>query len=111
MIKAITHTYTTIHGYRRQITLALLATGAALAVVYSINLYRVISYTISIQRVTTQVAAIDTAINKLDAEYIILSSAVTPDTLVARGFDQGRVSAFISRTAALGRVVLVGHEL
>lgn len=115
MTKAIAHasinTLATLHGYRRQITLALLATSIMLVATYAINLYRVISHTIALQRVTTQVAALDGAVNKLDGQYIALSHTITPDAVAARGFDQGKVSAFISRTASLGRIALVGHEL
>jgi hypothetical protein len=111
MTKALAHTYTTIHGYRRHITLALLATSAVLVAIYAINLYRVISHTIALKHVTTQVASLDASVDKLDSQYIALSHSITPDAIAARGFDQGKVSAFISRTTSLGRIAMVGHEL
>lgn len=115
MTKAIAHasinTLATLHGYRRQITLALLATSVMLVSVYAVNLYRVISHTIALQNIKVQVIALDGVVNKLDSQYITLSHTITPDAVAARGFDQGKVSAFISRTASLGRIALVGHEL
>lgn len=111
MTKALAHTYTTIHGYRRHITWALLATSAVLVAIYAINLYRVISHTIALKQVSAQVASLDASVATLDSQYIALSHTITPDAIAARGFDQGKVSAFISRTASLGRIALAGHEL
>lgn len=111
MTKAIAHTYSTIHGYRRHITMALMAASMVCALVYAANLYRVISHTLALRQVVAETAALDTAISKLDAQYISISHTITPDSLSARGFEQGKVSAFISRTASLGRIALAGHEL
>lgn len=111
MTKAIAQTYTTIHEYRRQITLALLATSLVLVTIYAVNLYRVISNTLAIQNIRAEVATLEMSLDKLDSQYIALSHTVTPDAVTARGFDQGEVSAFISRTASLGRIALAGHEL
>ena len=111
MTQAIAHTYTLVHDYRRQITLALCATCAVLALVYAVNLYRVISYTISLQHMHAEQVALDASIQALDTQYLAISSKITPDTLSAYGFGQATVHSFISRTASLGRVALVGHEL
>ena len=111
MTKAIARTYTTFHTYRRQINLALLATCAMIALVYALNLYRVISDTIALQQVTVQVSALDLAVDKLDSRYIAISHTITPDVVTARGFGQGKVSAFISRTTSLGRLAVTAHEL
>jgi hypothetical protein len=115
MTKAIAHTsihvVSTLHGYRRQITLALVATSAMLVAIYAVNLYRVISHTVAIQDLGAQAAALDASVDKLDGQYVALSHAITPDAISARGFGQGKVSAFISRTASLGRIALAGHEL
>ncbi len=111
MTKAIAHTYTTFYGYRRQISLALMAASMVCALIYAANLYRVISHTLALRQVTAQTAILDTAISKLDTQYISISHTITPESLSARGFEQGKVSAFISRTASLGRIALAGHEL
>ena len=111
MTKAITQTYTIAHEYRRQITTALLATCMVFALVYAMNLYRVISHTIALQQVNLQANALDASIQHLDAQYIGISSKITPDNIHSYGFNKGQVSAFISRTASLGSVALVAHEL
>ena len=111
MTQAITRTYNITHEYRRQITTTLLAVCVVLTLLYAVNLYQVISRTVSLQRVNAQVAALDVAVQALDTQYLGISSKITPDILRAYGFDQGQVSAFISRTASLGRVAMVGHEL
>lgn len=111
MTQAIAHTYTMVHDYRRQITRALLATCLTLALIYAINLYRVISHTIALQHITAQISALNTVVDKLDGQYLTISHTITPDALAARGFDQGKVSAFISRTASLGRIASASYGL
>jgi len=56
-------------------------------------------------------ASLAGTVQRLDSEYLELSSKVTPDNLKAYGFSQGQVSAYISRTSSLGSVALRGHEL
>lgn len=111
MTKAITQTYTVVHDYRRQITQALLLTCMVMALAYAINLYRVISHSLALQSITREQASLDSSIQALDSQYTSLSNKITPDMLHTYGFDQGKVSAFISRTASLGSVSMVGHEL
>jgi len=111
MTKAITHTYSFVHEYRRQITLTLIATCAVLVLIYAFNLYRVISHTITLQQITAQESTLSTSIQTLDTQYQAVSGKITPDTLRTYGFGQGKISAFISRTASLGSVALAGHEL
>lgn len=112
MTHTLVHTYSTIHAHRRHITLALLAACMVMAMIYVVDLYRVVSHSVALQHIGTQTASIDAAINKLDAEYITLSRSISPDMVKAQGLGQAPVSAFISRTASLGRSsALSGHEL
>jgi hypothetical protein len=111
MTKAIVHTYTFIQEYCRRINLILIAACATLVLIYAFNLYRVISHTIALQRVTKDQNAMDTSIQALDSQYLAISSKISPDALQSYGFDQGKITAFISRTTALGRATPVGHEL
>ena len=111
MTKVITLTYNITHEYRRQITLTLLAMCTILIMTYALNLYRVISHTISLQRINAQTNALDATVQNLDSQYLSISSKITPDILGAHGFNQGQVSAFISQTKPLGRVAMAGHEL
>jgi virulence-associated protein VapD len=79
--------------------------------VYGMNVYAAISHTVAIQNVEKQVSGLSSSVDSLDAQYIRLSSAITPDVLPKHGFSQAQVSAFISRSVSLGSVALSGHEL
>ena len=41
------------------------------------------------QNIETQTATLDTQVDALDAQYLQLSSAITPDTLADYGLAQG----------------------
>lgn len=111
MTKAIAHTYTIAHEYRIQITSALFVTCMLLIVLYSINVYMVISRTVALQQTESQIASIGTAVASLDAQYLQLSGNITPIALKAHGFSQGQATSYIPRTPSFGRVALGGHEL
>ena len=111
MTKAIAHTYTVAHEYRTQITSALFATCMLLVVLYAVNVYVVISRTISLQHTEAQIAALGSDVASLDAQYLTLSGDITPDALKAHGFSQGQASFYTPRTNSIGRVALGGHEL
>ena len=113
MTKALAHTYSIAHEYRRQITLALITTGAVFAIVYAVNLYRLVSYSVALRQVTTETATINTALDVLDADYSSISKNITLDTIHTRGFGQTEVSDFIPRAVSLGlgRLSSAGHEL
>jgi len=84
---------------------------AILIFFYAVNVYRVISHTVALQKVTTSLTSIGSAVGDLDAHYLALSSQVTPDSLSKYGLTQTQVSEFISRTSTLGTVATIGHEL
>ena len=111
MTRAIAHTYSKVYEFRRQITTAVIMLCALTALIYAVNLYRVISHTIALQQIEKQAVTLNTNIDTLDGKYLVLSKTITPDTLTSKGFDTGTVTAFISRTTSLGSAVLVGHEL
>ena len=111
MTKAIAHTYTIAHEYRRQINLALMAACLVFALGYAINLYRVISHTITLQHMNSQSVALSADIQKLDSQYLSVVSKITVDNLSSYGFTQGQVSEFVSRSSSLGRVAMAAHEL
>ena len=111
MTKAIAHTYTTVHTYRRQITLWLMAACLVCAVIYAANVYSVISHTVALQKIETQSASIESSVRSLDGKYLELSGNITPDLLRSHGFTSGSVSAYITRSASLGSVAISGHEL
>ncbi|MEA2715519.1 MAG: hypothetical protein QOG91_547 [Candidatus Parcubacteria bacterium] len=111
MIKAISQTYRFAQEYRRQITCVLVIACAVFAYVYAVNIYRVISHTVALEKIEKEAASLSGAVGLLDSEYLDLSSKITPDNLKAYGFSEGQVSAYISRTSSLGSVALRGHEL
>lgn len=114
MTKAIAQTYTTIHGYRLQITVAVLFACALSVIAYAFNVYAVVSHTVALGKVQAAISATASDVNDLDAKYLELSSTLTPDTLSRYGFSEGKVTAFIPRTAAtasLSRALAAsGHE-
>ncbi len=110
MTKAIAHTYTIAHEYRKQITTALLATCVVFALLYAMNLYRIISHTVALQQVATQARMVETATQELDAQYLSISNTISPGNIGSYGFMQGEVQAFISRSNSSERVALAGHE-
>lgn len=119
MTKAITTTYTLIHEYRARITTALLVGCALCIAAYAANVYAVISHTVKLGRIESQINSISAAVNDLDARYLDLSSAITPDTIASYGLHAPKVTAYIPRTPATaaatpstgGLLAARGHEL
>jgi hypothetical protein len=104
MNRAIARTFSFHNSYRVFIAYALLGSSIFLALLYSFNLYSIISDTVAVQHLRQQTALLSTAVEELDSEYLKLSSNITPDRLEAYGLSQGKVSLFIPRTSSLGRV-------
>ena len=111
MTKAISHTYNFAFEYRMHISYALICSCMLMVLLYAMNVYAVVSHTVSLQRLESQSATLGTTVESLDAKYLELSSAITPDALHAYGLAQGQVSEFIQRTPSLGSVAMNGHEL
>jgi len=109
MTKTIAQTYSLVHEYRMKISLAFAAVSAVMALLYIMNVYAVISRTVAIQKVNAEIVSTESAVESLDAQYLRLSSKITPDSLDAYGMSQGRVSEYISKasSAALGRAASV----
>ena len=114
MKRAIAETADRINDYRANITTALLGAAILAAILYAFNLYALISRTVAIGQTEKQSAAISSVISALDGQYLKLTSAITPDTLAEHGLTSGQVSIYItrpSRTASIGDLASVGHEL
>ncbi len=93
---------------------AILGTCAISAVFYAINLYSLISHTVAMQQTEGRAVLLASALSSLDAEYLKLTSAITPDALAEHGLVPGQVSLYITRpaaTAAIGNLAAHGHEL
>lgn len=99
MTKAIINTYTAVHEYSARIVMAALVGSVIAALFYAVNLYTVISHTVAIGEIERETSLVIGARNDLDAQYLDLGSAATPDTLAKYGLTAGKISAFISRTS------------
>lgn len=110
-MRAISHTYDILKEYRVKITYVLLGSCFFLTFLYVLNVYKVISDTVSLQRMESEVTVLQGKVNELDAEYLALSSKVTPDKLSMYGMRQGKVSEYITKSSSLTRVVSIGHGL
>ena len=112
MTKAIAQTYTYANQYRALIALAFIGAALLAAVSYTVNVYSVISHTVALQGIQKQETVLASAVSDLDARYLDLGSAVTPDSLAEYGLTQGTVSAYIPRqsvTASLGSGALAAR--
>lgn len=102
MTKTIVQTYTIANEHRTGITMTLLIACAVCALFYVFNTYRAISYSMSIQNVSTEIAMVDAKMQNLDSRYVELVSSITPDLVRQYGFENAEVSAFIPRDVSLG---------
>jgi len=84
------------------------------AILYGLSVYMVIARTVAFQQTQARVSQINTVVANLDARYIAVSSAITPDVLGTYGLREG-APAFIHRYSStkgnIGRVAAFGHEL
>jgi hypothetical protein len=111
MTRAITKTYAFAHEYRKIIASVLAAACLTALVFYGINVYGAISKTIAVQKTENEIVSLSAAVDALNSEYLGLSGAITQITMKSYGMTEGSPSAYISRTASLGRVAVTGHEL
>lgn len=114
MTKAIAQTYTAAHEYaheyRLQISYALLAGVALMAVMYGLNLYGVVTRTVAIERASKDAVALSSSVQSLDAKYLELSQSVAaPSALKSHGLSRGEVSQYISRSSD-GGVAFAGDR-
>lgn len=120
MTKAIAQTYNAVHENLRRISIAFFVACLFLVFIYAINIFSVVSRTVSLQKVQTQIATIGSSVDSLDSEYLALSGKITPDNLNDYGMSQGKVSEYITKTTGkidlgvasnINHVALTGHEL
>lgn len=109
MTKSLIQTYTFAHEYRRTITSALIMACIVCVLFYMINLYRVVSQTVALQKIASDSKSLNVSVQALDAQYLGISKGIDSDTIRAYGYNQARVSVFIPRISS-GRVAVVGHE-
>ncbi len=111
MKRVIVNTAGHISDHRAKLTFAIMGACAVAAIFYAVNLYTLISHTVAMQKMESQAAVLGSAIGKLDAEYLRISSKITPDSLASYGLVPGHVSMYITRPAATANLVSLGNEL
>ena len=112
-------TYAMFDTKRLKIAYFMMAACLVLATVYAFNVYRLVSHTVALQKLQATSSSLENNVQKLDSEYLTLSSKITPDTIKQHGFKEGEVTAYISRTpltakgadTTFSRVAVGGHEL
>lgn len=109
MTKIIAKTYDLADDNRQRIVCGLLVTCVAALVFYGFNLYATISRTVALEKISAQTKVVEDSIRTLDAEYIALSSRITPDVVKEYGLKEVSISAFIDRTTTLGLTTLQGR--
>lgn len=103
--------------YIANITTAVFAGILVTTLFYATNLYSLVSRTVAVKQVEKETATLSSSLSTLDAEYLRLSSAITPDAMTKHGLSQAQVSVYITRPAATASAASVinlargGHEL
>jgi hypothetical protein len=100
MTKVIAQTYSYAHQYRALIALTFIGACILAAVTYTMNVYSVISHTVALENIQKEATVLASSVSSLDARYLELGSAVTPDSLSEYGLTQGTITAYIPRTAS-----------
>lgn len=90
---------------------AILGACAISALFYAVNLYSLISHTVAMQQIEGRAVLLASALSSLDAEYLKLTSAITPDALAEHGLVPGKVSLYVTRPASTASLAAGGHEL
>ena len=111
MTKIIANTYSSVNDNKIYVTSAILAACGILVMIYAFNVYKLVSRTVAIESIQTQINSESSSVNSLAVEYLSLSSELTPDTMKSFGMSEGTVSEYISKTASLGRVALGGSNM
>ncbi len=108
MTQAIVQTYTTANENRAKITGVVIALCISMAMYYGFNVYKVISKTVTMQSDQSTLSQLSSSVGTLNAQYLQLSSSITPDKFKSYGLSQGKVSQYISRgNSSMGNVALL----
>ncbi len=101
MTKAIAQTYNKINENIKIISYVFLISSLFLVFIYSMNLFKVISNTVSYQKIEAKMSVLSSSVDELDSQYLSLSSNINPDNLSSYGMTKGVVSLYISKTPVL----------
>lgn len=111
MTKTIVQTYNIANHYSKKAFYIGVVSCALFLVSYCIGVYRVISQTMSLQKIENQESVLSLSVQALDKQYIDLSSKITPDVIASYGFREVEVNNFIEKSSSLGRIAQSEHEL
>lgn len=99
MTKAIIKTYDSIQNNLRLINYVFISACLLLLVWYSFSIFSIISKTVAVQKIETEINILNNKINDLDSEYLALTDRINLDKLSDFGMKKGQVSQYITRTA------------
>lgn len=101
MTKAISQTYSRLNDNVKIISYTFLIGCLILVFIYSLNLFKVISNTVALQKTESKMSELSSSVDELDTQYLSLSGNINPDNLDAYGMTKGTVSVYISKSAVL----------
>lgn len=92
----------------------LISACAIAALFYAVNLYRLVSNSIALRQIESRSVALTSSLGDMNARYLKIMSAITPDAVGKQGLVPAQVSLYITRpsaTASIGNLAQRGHEL
>jgi hypothetical protein len=101
MTKAIAQTYSVLHENVKLINYVFVVACLLLVSLYVMNIFSVVSKTVSLQKVESKISLLSSSVNNLDSEYLALSGKITPDNLSEFGMTKGQVSEYITRSVGV----------
>ncbi len=114
MMRVIAKTASEINDRRALLSLILLVACAVTALFYIMNLYFLIDKTVAIKNIDDKISALNSDVVALDAEYLKVTSRITPEIISSYGLAQAKVSMYIKRPAPTASAVNLAsgsHEL
>lgn len=83
------------------INFAFIFASFLLILFYVVNVFSVVSKTVTLQKIENKISLLNSNVNNLDSEYLALSGKITPDNLSEFGMKKGQVSQYITRSVAV----------
>jgi len=100
MTKAIAKTYDSIHDNIKLINCVFVVGCLLLVLLYVFSIFSVISKTVALQKIESQISILSDDVNSLDSVYLSLAGKITPDNLSDFGMTKGQVSEYITRSVS-----------
>jgi len=100
MTKAIAQTYNIFNENIRIISYSFIFGSLVLICIYALSIFSIISSTVALQKVEAKITVLNSSVNQLDSQYLVLSGTINPDDFSQYGMTKGTVSQYISRSAS-----------